>query len=111
MFVALGLYFGTPSPLYLIPVIGLLAAILLNILRIKNYDTFRIVSLTILGIIIISGLILVYTYIFRDVYLKNQIFRVLFYIFTVGLIIYSILFFRELVKNWKKNANAKKISN
>ena len=109
MILALVLYFGTPSPLGLIPVIGLLAAVLLNILSIKNYATYRIVSLTILVIIIIIGLILVYTYIFREIYLKNQIFTVLFYLFTVGLIVYSILYFRELIKNYKKNAKAKNI--
>lgn len=104
LFLSLDLYLGTRSPLALIIVIWGLAAILMSIMEIKEYLTHKIEISVILPMIIISGLILIYTLIFRTVYLKDQVSIILFYVFSAGLIICVILAFKDIVKILKIKA-------
>jgi len=105
LILSLVLYLGTGSPLALIVVSWGLAAVLMSVLKIKDHITYKIESFTILSMIVLSGLILIYTFLFRSVYLNDQVFNTLFYVFVVGLIIYAILVLRELLKNRNKNTS------
>ena len=105
LILSLVLYLGTGSPLALIVVSWGLAAVLMSVLKIKDHITYKIESFAILSMIVLSGLILIYTFLFRSVYLNDQVFNTLFYVFVVGLIIYAILVLRELLKNRNKNTS------
>ncbi len=90
-------YISSGSELVIIVFGWVLALLFLSILDLKNYLNDKISKYTIIVLIILSAIILIYDFKFILEY----------YIFTLGLIIYAILIFREILNN-NKNPKTKR---
>lgn len=82
------------NPLTLFIIFGALLIVLWCIFRIKNYNP-QIYTSLVVSDFILQGLTLVYTFIFRLIYLKEIIYMALFLVFLVIFIVLLILYYRH----------------
>lgn len=97
------LYFGDPLALFV--ALAALVIILLYAFQIKNYNP-KIYYLVPIPIFVIQGLLLVYTYLFRSISLKDPLYMVLFYLFVVvfiALMYFYAYYYRKNYTNWNEN--------
>lgn len=85
------LFLVSKNPLFLFVSLGALILILRSAFRIKNYN-HKIYYILLLPIFVLQGLVLIYSYLFKSIYLTDPIYIVTFYFLIVIFMAYVLLY-------------------
>ena len=78
----------SPFTLFIVPLV--IALLLTFVLRIKNYNNPKIENIIALAALIVDGLIVIYIYLFKSLYLKDTESYISFY-FCIGILIFIFI--------------------